>query len=158
MSVGLYRSDMYIRQIISMREYEGATPKQTLAIHKGLLELYFEAQVRANMMWLSLNPDTPLLYKSGVEYATEGTPELWLDIPAIMRQGFDDCEGLSCWLAAELRMRDVNSVGDKRRTAAVVVLKQTKRRGLWHAVVDDKEDLQRFDPSRQLGMGAPKNG
>ncbi len=149
---------MKIRQIISLRQYRAPTPRETFAIRKGLLELYFEAQVRANMVWLGLNPKAPLLYKSGVRYAREGTPEVWLDIPAIMFQGFDDCEGLACWLAAELRMRAPNSVGDNRRPAAVVVLKRTKRQQLWHAYVIDKETGERFDPSRKLGMGDPENG
>jgi hypothetical protein len=149
---------MYIRQLISLREYQAKTPEGTLQVHKDLLQLYFEAQVRANMVYLALTPKTPLLYSSGVTYEREGAPELWLDIPAIRRQGYDDCEGLSCWLAAEMRTRSPNSVGDKIRPAAMAVLKKTKRNGLWHALVIDKETGERFDPSRKLGMGTPENG
>jgi hypothetical protein len=147
-----------VRQRISLKRYTAPDRKQTLAIHKGILELYFEAQVRANIVFLGLNPDTPNLYASGVEYAREGAPELWLDIPAILLQGYDDCEGLAAWLTAEVRSRAPNSLGPTRRPAAVVTLKKTRRRGLWHAVVKDKESGEVFDPSRKLGMGAPEDG
>lgn len=146
---------MMVRQIISLSTYEAPTDAGTKRVHRGILELYFEAQVTANCIWLKLNPDAPNLYASGVEYDREGMPEVWLDIPAILAQGYDDCEGLACWLAAEARTRAPNSIGPSKRPLAVVKLKQTKRSGLWHALVCDKATGQIFDPSKKLGMGRP---
>jgi hypothetical protein len=44
----------------------------------------------------------PKLYRSGVYYAGEGTPELWWDAEEILRNGHDDCEGLAAYRAGEL--------------------------------------------------------
>ena len=144
---------MLIRQIISLPEYDAGSDRETKRVHKDLLQLYFEAQVRANMVYLTLNPSAPNLYASGVVYSREGRPELWLDIPAILDRGHDDCEGLSTWLAAELRVREKNSLGTGKRPAATVRLKRTRTRGLWHAQVVDLATGEIFDPSRRLGMG-----
>lgn len=44
----------------------------------------------------------PELYKSGVYYKTEGSPEHWWDAEEILAHGHDDCEGLSAYRAGEL--------------------------------------------------------
>lgn len=44
----------------------------------------------------------PKLYDSGVRYKVEGSPELWWDAEEILRNGFDDCEGLAAYRAADL--------------------------------------------------------
>ena len=113
----------------------------------------FEASTVIGVAWLKLHPRTPLLYSSDVEYRREGSPERWKDIPTILETGYDDCEGLSVWLAAELRTRAPNSIGNYRRPAACVALKSTRRSNLFHAVVYDRETREIFDPSRKLGMG-----
>ena len=78
---------------------------------------------------------------------------MWLDVPTIYRRGFDDCEGLSAWLAAEMRVRAKNSECSERVQGAAVFLKPTKIAGSWHAVVKDKVTGEVWDPSRVLGMG-----
>lgn len=143
---------MLIRQRIDLGAYRGKTARQTVGIVKGLLELYFEAQVRANMVWLMLNPRAPLLYESGVVYRREGIPEQWFDAPSILRRGFDDCEGLAAFLAAEMRVRGPNSETNERIPTATVCLKKTRTAGLWHAQVCDLATGRVWDPSRKLGM------
>lgn len=131
-------------------------------LQKKVLETYFEAMTRANEVFHKLHPTAPLLYDSGVKYRNDPVAcnrhgvcigELWLDYPSILRHGFEDCDGLSAALAGELRARAPNSVGARRRPAAAVRLKTTRKPGLWHAVVVDLETGEVFDPSRKLGMG-----
>lgn len=111
-----------------------------------------------NVVYLmsKLGRTAPLLYASGVVYERdpeqEEFSERWSDIPTILKDGFDDCEGLSAFLAAEMRVRAPNSVSPHKHPTAAVVLKRTRRRGMWHAVVEDKTTGERWDPSRQLGM------
>jgi len=135
---------MKVQQTIALRCYP---PGMRLSV----LATYFEAQTRVNVAYLLAFPKTPPLYKSGVRYRREGTPEQWKDIPTILRDGFDDCEGLACWLAAELRV--------KRRieAARVHLVSQASEGGdagaVIHAVVVDGANLRRrWDPSKVLGM------
>jgi len=135
---------MKVQQTIALRCYP---PKMRLAV----LTTYFEAQTRVNVAYLAAFPQTPPLYKSGVRYRREGTPEQWKDIPTILRDGFDDCEGLACWLAAELRVNRrieaarvhlVSQAHDDADDGAVI-----------HAiVVDGANPRRRWDPSKVLGM------
>lgn len=113
-----------------------------------VLETFFEAQTRVNIAYLLAFPDTPRLLESGVRYQREHRPEQWRDIPSILTLGHDDCEGLSCWRAAELRIRD----GVR---GAVVKLKRV-RPGLLHAQVVDLDSGRIWDPSRALGMGSKR--
>lgn len=131
--------------------YRKPTRRKTLQFQQHVLETLFEAFTRINAAWLHSRKGVPLLYRSGIYYKREFSPEQWLDIPSIIAQGYDDCEGLACWLAAECRVRAPNSVGPHRRPHACVVLKQTKP-WLWHAIVEDKDTGERFDPSKRLGM------
>ena len=72
---------------------------------------------------------------------------MWKDIPTALRHGFDDCEGLASWFAAELRVKH------KIPGAVVKLLPQpTRRRRMWHAVVVDLETGRKWDPSKRLGM------
>lgn len=131
---------MKIDLTIALRSY----PK---AEQLGVLETFLEAQTRVNVVYLRANPTVPELYASGVRYAREGSPELWKDIPTILEDGFDDCEGLSCWLAAELRVRR------NIASARVRLVRASKLFSLIHAVViDDSNPSHRWDPSRRLGM------
>lgn len=147
---------MNVIQRIDLGSYRMASPRESNKIVKSVLEMYFESITRANCCWLILNDEAPLLYESGVRYRRDPerdlVSELWLDIPNILRRGFDDCEGLSSFLAAELRTREVNSVGNKRYPAATVWLKPTRVPGSWHAVVKDLESGKMWDPSAKLGM------
>ncbi len=137
-------------------------PRRSRLFKKLVLETHFEAMTRANVVWLKAHSRAPLLYRSGVRYerdprkcdaAGRCITETWLDYPSLLRRGAEDCESLSAALAAELRVRVHNSVGVKRRPAATVVLKTTRKPGLWHAVVKDLATGEIFDPSRKLGMG-----
>lgn len=127
---------------------------------KGVLETQFEAMTRCNVAWLRLHPNAPLLYRSGVRYKNDPykpkycriATEDWADIPSILRKGYDDCESLSSWLAAEMRVRKRHSVGLGRVPAASVVLRHTSAKNLWHAIVMDRATGRVWDPSRALGM------
>ena len=119
--------------------------KYPRAEQAAVLETFFEEQTRANMVYLLAHPNTPRLYNSGVKYQREGTPEIWKDIPTALRDGWDDCEGLAAWLAAEMR------VLDGRKGATVKLIRQGKRR-YWHAIVEDVLSGEKFDPSKKLGM------
>ena len=112
-----------------------------------VLETFFEAQVRVNSAYLLASPDVPNLYDARVRYQREGLPEQWKDIPTILRDGYDDCEGLACWLAAELRVRGGVD------TAMVHLTRGRRNPNLLHAIVIDGENRRRrWDPSRVLGM------
>lgn len=64
------------------------------------------AIARHNARLIRQGWDIPPLYESGIIYKMEGSPELWLDAPAIVAQGNDDCEGLSAYRAGELIARE----------------------------------------------------
>jgi len=119
-----------------------------------VLSTYFEAQTLVNMAYLLAFPNTPSLYKSGVRYRREGTPEKWKDIPTILRDGFDDCEGLACWLAAELRVRrDIETARVHLTSQPLSGEAGEGTAALIHALVVDGANLRRrWDPSKVLGM------
>jgi hypothetical protein len=148
---------MNVIQRLDLASYRMSTPKKSKAVVKAVLECHFEAITLSNVAWLNLNPDAPNLYDSGVRYRRDPeralVAELWLDVPNILRRGFDDCEGLASFLAAELRAKEDNSLGKRRYPAAAVWLKPTRIPGSWHAIVKDHETGQLWDPSRALGMG-----
>ncbi len=51
-------------------------------------------------------PDIPLLYKAGVKYYREPFgDDPWQDVLTTRSVGYGDCEDLSAWRAAELRVR-----------------------------------------------------
>lgn len=139
----------------------GGNEKASKMLPIRVLETFFEAFVRVNVAWMIANKDAPLLYSSGVRYARDPETfvdgkkieELWLDAPSILKRGSDDCEGLACFLAAELRVRAPNSVRPHRMPAACVRLKRTRHAGLLHALVWDPLSRTVFDPSKKLGMG-----
>lgn len=150
---------MRIYQILDLRNYRASTEAGTRTLHRLVLETHFAAMTFSNVAYLrsKLGQRAPLLYGSGVFYERDPERELvsenWWDIPTILATGSDDCEGLACYLAAEMRVRAPNSVSEKRHPTAAVMLKATRRRKMWHAIVVDKITGQRWDPSRQLGMG-----
>ena len=108
-----------------------------------------EALVTVNRAYLRANPQTPLLYASGVRFLREpdGVDE-WQDIPRTMALGSGDCEDLASWRIAELRERG--------EAARVLVLTFQERRPIgdvteFHIMVE-RADGAREDPSRLLGM------
>src|SRR5262245_10849474 len=70
----------------------------------------------------------PPLYKSGVRYRPEGPGrDEWLQAPEAYRRRFADCEDLSGWRAAELRVSGEDP-GARADCAP-------NGRGGWHAIV-----------------------
>lgn len=122
------------------------TPQEVLA--------QFEGMTATNAIWLQNHPEAPKLYESGVRYQREGSPELWFDVAGILAHGYDDCEGLACWRAAELRNQGYG---------ARPVLREYKKADggrLYHCLVEvDTPDGPMYDdPSARLGMLRADNG
>jgi len=102
-----------------------------------------EGLCAANAVILSVRPDMPDLYESGVRYRAEDR-ERWTHCLDVLRRGYGDCEDLAAWRCAELRVREAEP--------ARCVVKRTGRRTL-HVLVR-RADGRIEDPSRLLGMGA----
>lgn len=92
----------------------------------------------------------PSLYASGVRYRREGTPsagpraERFQMIPEVLRTRSGDCEDLSAWRVAELRLSGVRAIPWIIRTGA----------RLYHVQVK-YPDGRIEDPSKRLGMRGP---
>lgn len=72
----------------------------------GLIESLCESLVGFNEMWLTEFPGSPLLYSSGVVYRAEApSREMFWDVPRILQHGYADCEDLSAYRVAELRVK-----------------------------------------------------
>ena len=74
-----------------------------------VIKALLDAQVRNNLLYLSLHPETPKLYASGVRYQPEpgytfnGKPaEEFASIPIVLARKNGDCDDLAPWLCAEL--------------------------------------------------------
>jgi hypothetical protein len=99
----------------------------------------------ANEAFLRANPDTPRLYAAGVRYQREPAgDERWRDVPAILNDGYGDCEDLASWRVAELRVQGVPA-------RPIVRVRRRPGRTLFHVLVGVGD--RREDPSRRLGMG-----
>lgn len=85
----------------------------------------------------------PPLYKTDVVYSVERN-ENWKDVYNIIKDGFGDCEDLSCWRVAELQLVGI---------AARPYIKWRKRKDVWlyHALVWHPGNKIE-DPSLALGM------
>lgn len=130
--------------------------------------LALDALTQVNRAIIIGNPAFPLLYFAPVIYQRESS-EKWKSCDAILRDRFDDCDGLATWRAGELAALGWLAVFpweeayplaqelQPESIAARVVLEQTGAR-LFHAitryqiVVDG--DVYEFtdDPSSRLGM------
>lgn len=92
----------------------------------------------------------PLLYASGVRYRREAAPssglraERFQIIPDVLRARAGDCEDLSAWRVAELRLSGVRAIPWIIRTGA----------RLYHVQVK-YPDGRIEDPSKRLGMRGP---
>lgn len=110
------------------------------------LDILLECLTLLDLHWLHSNPDTPLLYESGVFYQREPDgQENWLTVPYVIEQGFGDCEDLACWRAAELRLQGIVA----RPFASKVV--NSDGTVQFHARVRLGNNAVE-DPSRRLGM------
>jgi len=113
-----------------------------------------DAITEHNVRQMQRDPTIPYpLYGSGIRYEQEGSPEKWWDAKEISLRGFDDCEGLASYRAADLRMAGVQ---------AGVWSREIPRPGgngrLFHALVKvEKPDgsVAYDDPSARLGMPVP---
>lgn len=88
------------------------------------------------------NPMLPALYDAGIKYKLP-KHRVWRYPHEIVRDGWGDCEGLSCWRAAELHVSGADP------EARVMVYRTGPRR--WHAVVG-RGDGWIDDPSIVCGM------
>lgn len=100
-----------------------------------------------NVSFLRAHPDFPPLYRSGVRYAVEPVDarEQFCTAPAVLEQGWGDCDDLAPWRSAELVVR----VGIDARPEVLRVGPRA-----WHVVVR-LPDGRRLDPSKALGMKGP---
>lgn len=113
---------------------------------EAVLRLMMEALVSANVGYLRLRRETPPLYESGVRYEEEpDAQDDWNDIPETIALGVGDCEDLSGWRIAELRV-----AGEVAAMPRVTVSTQDNK-VTYHVAVRRASGLIE-DPSRELGM------
>ena len=100
-----------------------------------------------NVSFLRANPRFPSLYVSGVRYAKEPVElrEQFCTAPAVLAQGWGDCDDLAPWRSAELEVRH----GVQARPRTLRVGPRT-----WHIVVELPGGALE-DPSARLGMEHP---
>lgn len=130
--------------------FNGTADRQ---LSRDTLDIMLRNLLEIDMLYLRYHPDTPSLYDSGVRYMEEPPgQEDWQDIPTTLGLGIGDCEDVSCWRAAELRVR--NGID-----ARPVFREQRRANGsyLYHIVVALPPDAKNpqgsvEDPSRILGM------
>jgi hypothetical protein len=99
-----------------------------------------------NTRWLQANPGkAPSLYDSGVRYQREKNAEDWKDIVNILADKDGDCEDLSCWRIAELRVRGV-------KAEPFLYWQNTAAGGrLYHALVWRESVTADLPPARSTG-------
>lgn len=95
--------------------------------------------------YLTIRPNTPQLYNSGVYY---DRTNVWDSIPALYARGHGDCKSLSAVRVAELR-----AVGIMANATFRFLPQQMSPDGQtkYHILVARSEGYE--DPSRVLGMG-----
>jgi len=123
---------------------------------------------RHNARLLASNSSYPLLYDANVEYRREEI-ETWLDVPNLLMQGHEDCDGLAAYRAGELLARGWRALrsGEGGYAAArelrpasikAEVVLTTRlapgENGLYHCIVRYEVDGRVYwdDPSARLGM------
>jgi hypothetical protein len=120
-----------------------------------LLEALLEGLIATNMEMLAGGAFPPL-YEAGVEYQREPRgSEDWRTCERTMRLGVGDCEDLTGWRVAELRLAGERGARPfVRRARGLGAGGRGKRRGRrkWHVLVE-RADGSFEDPSRVLGMG-----
>lgn len=108
-----------------------------------------------------LKRDLPELYKSGIVYKVEGSPEKWKDYAEALDDGEDDCEGLGAIRAGEILARHDRPAMVWTRDVSTARPTGFPGQGsgrLFHAltaVVQSDGSLQFDDPSVRLGMEVP---
>lgn len=118
-----------------------------------MLGRMLDLMVAENVDYLRAHPETPRLYQAKgpdgqpIKYVREDMGiEEWQEIPAIIAQGWGDCEDLASWLAAERIVKDGLS-GTK------AYLERRHKGGIWlyHVKVRLPNGTEE-DPSKMLGM------
>ena len=122
-----------------------------------VIKALLDAQVRNNLVFLSLHPGTPQLYAAGVRYKPEpnymfnGKPaEEFAAIPIVLERKNGDCDDLAPWRCAELihagERAKIRVQWRARRNAD-----GSQGRKYFHIVVR-RADGTIEDPSALLGM------
>lgn len=132
-----------------VRLFEGGTRERVRA-ERALVYL-LTALYKIDCDFLRDYPDTPTIEEARilglVHYVPERNGEVFKDIPCILDQGYEDCDGLAAWKAAELTVRD--------RRPARPVLKRSRMEGktlIYHTVARELRTGRIHDPSVLLGM------
>lgn len=125
-----------------------------------VIKALLDAQVRNNLLYLSLHRGVPALYASGVRYKAEpvgqnfnGLPaEEFALIPVVLARRFGDCDDLAPWRVSELIR------GGERAKIRVQWRARKNRDGssgrkFFHIVVRRANGTIE-DPSALLGMNA----
>lgn len=107
-----------------------------------VLRALLNCMVEANKAHLILNPQTPMLYQSGVKYART---KLWEPIPALYSRGMGDCKSLATARIAELQLRGIQCEPVFRFYSRPDGNKD------FHILVRTPKGWE--DPSKKLGMG-----
>jgi len=111
------------------------------------LKTLLMALMHVDILYLRAHPETPRIFESGVRYAEEPPgQEDWQDIPTTLKLGIADCEDLSCWRAAELRVR--HGV----QAEPTFIWKLRPNGGYLYHILVRYPDGRIEDPSRTLGM------
>jgi hypothetical protein len=121
-------------------------PEEQELSHNALL-LLLDTLTQININFLKAHPETPNLYDAGVRYQEEPPGrEDWQDIPSTLALKNGDCEDLSCWRAAELRVR--HGIAAK----PTFIWKMRPSGGYLYHIQVEYPDGRIEDPSRRLGM------
>lgn len=110
------------------------------------LNVLVRALCALDVIYLRAHPQTPLLKDSGVRYKTQPKGcERFLTVPAVLAAGSGDCDQLSPWRAAELRVKhNIRAMPEVRKMG----------KNLWHVYVR-MPDGSVEDISAHLGMPVP---
>lgn len=120
-----------------------ALPRLGIPTDAAYFDAALEGHTQVNEEKLRRNPSLPPIYTSGVGYRTEGNRSTWKLADEVYTSGVGDCEALSTWRAAELRVsgEDPDARARTYRTGS----------SKFHAVVQ-LGDGRIEDPSLILGM------
>lgn len=104
---------MYRVTFVSSFFASRAHPRDRKLSHQ-ILQVWLDALVETNVLIMEESKERgtpiPILYTSGVVYKSEKKGvEDWLDCLEIVRRGWDDCEGLGSFRAAELRLQGIKN-------------------------------------------------
>lgn len=125
-----------------------------------------EALVKIDEGHLAQKPYPPL-YEAGVRYQREAGTEEWRDIPAILENGWGDCEDLACWRVADLRRQGLRAGPYVRYRQVDGVFHYHALVAIYRPVIHRAPNGKRVerlvrvgtdDPSKKLGMGWAEDG